>query len=71
MSQKAKILKRMVVDGKTLEPNDIVDVSSWRNAKALEGSRYITYITYVSESPKEETPKKETKPKTLKAEDAE
>lgn len=71
MSQKAKILKRMVVDGKTLEPNDIVDVSSWRNAKSLEGSRYITLVSYVSESPKQETPKKETKPKTENKLDAE
>lgn len=70
MSQKAKVLKRMVVDGKVIEPNEIVDVSEWRNAKALEGSRYITFITHVSESPKE-TPKEKLKTKTLKAEDAE
>jgi len=42
---KAKILKRLTNDGKELEVGTIVDVSGWRNAKTLEGSRYITFVT--------------------------
>jgi hypothetical protein len=42
---KAKILKRLTNDGKELEVGTIVDVSGWRNAKSLEGSRYITFVT--------------------------
>ena len=57
---KAKILKRLTNDeGKQLEIGDIVDVSKWRNTKALEGSRYITFVT-------EEETKQETKSKVLK-----
>lgn len=47
---KAKILKKLVFEDKTLMPGDIVDVSKWRNARTLEGSRYITFV-------EEETPK--------------
>ncbi len=57
---KAKILKRLInEDGKQLEIGDIVDVSKWRNTKALVGSRYITFVT-------EEETKQETKSKVLK-----
>ena len=43
---KAKILKKLTNEhGKQLEIGDIVDVSGWRNAKSLEGSRYITFVT--------------------------
>jgi hypothetical protein len=42
---KAKILKKLTHDGKELESGTIVDVSGWRNAKSLEGSRYITFVT--------------------------
>jgi recombinational DNA repair protein RecT len=42
---KAKILKKLTHDGKELEQGTIVDVSGWRNAKSLEGSRYITFVT--------------------------
>ena len=42
---KAKILKRLTNDGKELEVGTIVDVSGWRNAKSLEGSRYITFVS--------------------------
>jgi len=41
---KARILKRLTNDGKDLEVGTIVDVSGWRNAKSLEGSRYITFV---------------------------
>lgn len=54
---KAKILKKLIHNGKELETGTIVDVSSWRNAKSLEGSRYITFVT-------EEEAKAETKKKT-------
>ena len=58
---KAKILKRLTnEDGKQLEIGDIVDVSKWRNTKALIGSRYITFVT-------EEETNTETKSKVLKA----
>ena len=56
---KAKILKTLTVDGKELLSGTIVDVSGWRNAKSLEGSRYITFVT-------EEEIKQETKSKVLK-----
>lgn len=55
---KAKILKRLTHDGKELEIGTIVDVSEWRNAKSLEGSRYITFVT--EEQIKAETKKKVT-----------
>jgi protein-arginine kinase len=42
---KAKILKRLTNDGKELEVGTIVDVSEWRNARSLEGSRYITFVS--------------------------
>ena len=42
---KAKILKRLTNDGKELEVGTIVDVSGWRNAKSLESSRYITFVS--------------------------
>ena len=41
---KAKILKKITHNGKDLEIGTIVDVSTWRNAKTLEGSRYITFV---------------------------
>ena len=41
---KAKILKKITHNGKDLEIGTIVDVSDWRNAKTLEGSRYITFV---------------------------
>ena len=56
---KAKILKTLTVDGKELLYGTIVDVSGWRNAKTLEGSRYITFVY-------EEETKQETKSKVLK-----
>ena len=56
---KAKILKTLTVDGKELLYGTIVDVSGWRNAKTLEGSRYITFVY-------EEETNKETKSKVLK-----
>ena len=62
---KAKILKKLTnEDGKQLEIGDIVDVSNWRNAKSLEGSRYITFII-------EEEISKETKSKVLKGSETE
>jgi hypothetical protein len=61
---KAKILKRLINDGKELEVGTIIDVSGWRNAKSLEGSRYITFVS-------EEETKKETKSKVIKDPDTE
>lgn len=55
---KAKILKKLTHDGKELEAGIIVDVSTWRNAKTLEGSRYITFVT--EEEVKAESKKKVT-----------
>ena len=61
---KAKILKTLTVNGKELLSGTIVDVSGWRNAKSLEGSRYITFVY-------EEEINKETKSKVLKDSDTE
>ena len=55
---KAKILKKLTHDGKDLEPGTIVDVSGWRNARSLEGSRYITFVS--EEEVKSVTKKKVT-----------
>jgi hypothetical protein len=41
---KAQILKKMISDGNTLQPGDIVDVSGWRHAKTLASNRYIKMI---------------------------
>jgi len=48
---KAKLLKQMTVDGKTMPPGSVLDVSGWRNVKTLESSRYIAFI--VESQPKE------------------
>jgi len=56
---KAKILKKLTVDGKEIASGTIVDVSGWKNARALEGSRYITFVS-------EEDIKKDTKSKEVK-----
>ena len=42
---KARILKKLTHNGVELESGTIVDVSTWRNAKTLEGSRYITFVS--------------------------
>jgi hypothetical protein len=54
---KAKILKRMTVDGKIIEPGTVLDVTSWRTAASLKNNRYIEFI--LDESPVE--PKEEAK----------
>ena len=59
---RVKILKSFVVEGKVLEVGSIVDASSWRNIKTLEGARYIAPVYYTSEN---ET-KTESKPSALK-----
>lgn len=59
---KAKILKTLTVDGKELLSGTIVDVSGWRNAKSLEGSRYITFVNEqeISETSKSKVQKDKT-----------
>ncbi len=54
----------MTVDGKLLPSGTVLDVSGWRNAKSLEGIRYLTFLT----GEEIETPLKETKVKVLKSE---
>lgn len=61
---KAKLLKTMTVNGEVIEQGTVVDVSTWRNARTLEGARYITFVN-------EEEIKKETKSKVLKDSDTE
>jgi hypothetical protein len=56
---KAKILKALTNNGEVIPAGTIVDVSTWRNVRSLEGSRYITFV-------QEEEIKKETKPKVIK-----
>jgi len=51
----AKLLKQMVVDGKTMPAGSVLDVSKWRNAKSLESSRYIAFL--LEDQPKEPKPK--------------
>lgn len=57
---KVQVLKRMISDGKTLLPGDIVDASGWRHIKALEGNRYIKVL---KDAPIE------AKPKAIKVEE--
>lgn len=52
---KAKLLKQMIVDGKTLPAGSVLDVSGWRNAKSLESSRYIAFV--FEDEPKVAKPK--------------
>lgn len=60
---KAKILKTLTHNGEVLQSGTIVDVSTWRNTRSLESSRYITFLT---EEEKTETPKvKSTKTKSV------
>ncbi len=42
---KAKILKRMTVDGEIIEPGTVLDVTSWRTAASLKNNRYIEFVT--------------------------
>jgi hypothetical protein len=67
---KAKLLKKMTVDGKDLQAGTIVDVSGWRNYRSLESMRYIAFIAEeaVVETPKIEKPKA-TKAKVEKTEE--
>lgn len=72
MSLKAKILKKMTVGDKDLLPGDVVDISTWRNARALAKNRYvetldetIANVAEDSETVKVKKPKA-TKPKTKK-----
>lgn len=41
---KAKLLKKMTVEGKELLAGTVVDVSGWRNYRSLESMRYIAFI---------------------------
>ncbi len=56
---KAKLLKKMTVDGKDLQAGTIVDVSGWRNYRSLESMRYIAFVAdeEVVETSKVEKPK--------------
>lgn len=56
---KAKVLKKIISDGKSLNLGDTVDVSNWRNAKTLIAGRYIEIL---DEEIKEVKPNKETLP---------
>lgn len=62
---KAKILKTLTVNGKEILQGTIVDVSEWRNARTLEGSRYITFVA------EEEIKKETSKTKVTKDEETE
>ena len=41
---KAKLLKRMTYEGKTLNAGEIIDVKDWRNLKTLISNRYIEVL---------------------------
>lgn len=42
---KAQVTKKLINDGRELQVGDIVDVSTWRNTKSLESSRYIKIVS--------------------------
>jgi len=62
---KALILKKMLSDGKTLQPGDVVEVEGWKHLKSLEGNRYIKMIIEESKPKATET---KSKGKTKKEE---
>ena len=66
---KAKILKRMVSLGKTLEVGDIVDVSDWRHTKSLVSNRYIEIVDSTPVAKTKVEPKVEPKIEAPKAEE--
>ena len=49
---KAKILKRVVYDGKTLNPGDIADITQWRNTRTLLSGRYLEILDEQAEEKK-------------------
>lgn len=61
---KAKVLKTLTSLGEVLQSGDIVDVSGWRNVKALVSARYIELVgdntPVKSEESATEAPKKKT-----------
>lgn len=64
---KAKLLKKMTVNGEELQAGTIVDVSGWRNYRSLESMRYIAFIAdeeEVVETPKAAKPKAKAKVET-------
>lgn len=55
----ARVRKSLQSDGKILEIGDIVDISTWRNAKTLIASRYVELVKDAPVS-KPKAEKKET-----------
>ncbi len=49
---KAKILKRVVYEGKTLNPGDIADITEWRNSRTLLSGRYLEILDEQAEEKK-------------------
>ena len=47
---KAKLLKRMTVEGKIIDAGQVIEVKGWKNLKTLISGRYIEVVL-------EETPK--------------
>ena len=64
---KAKLLKTITSDGKTLSIGDVVNVDNWRNLKSLVKTKYIELIeeTPVKKSPEETVEKKVVTKKTV------
>lgn len=55
----AKVRKVMQANDGILQPDDIVDVSGWRNVRSLVSGRYIELIADApAESPKPKVEKK-------------
>jgi hypothetical protein len=51
---KAKVLKRMKVEGNIIEPGTILDVSTWRTRVSLSNNRYIELLPEEVVKPKQE-----------------
>jgi hypothetical protein len=49
---KAKILKRVVHEGKKLQPGEIADISEWRNKGSLISGRYVEILVEQTEETK-------------------
>lgn len=63
---KARILKRMVSLGETLEIGAIVDVSTWKNPKGLVSTRYIEFVKDEAKPKAEPKVEAATEPKPKK-----
>jgi len=69
----AKVRKSIVSNGRVLVPGEVVDISTWRNARSLVNARYVELVESAPapapvsiEAEEVEVKEKTAKPKTKK-----